>query len=148
MRKSLEQVHAVNGMRNPGPGKWAPCLRGRKEASHTAMRIAKSSGQAHAGSTPAGGTAKAKGNKIMTFGDAIEAVKQGKRAWRKGWHGVQSGKSMCIFLIDLSGFTARISSEYTLGAMNPCIALAVNGNVQPGWLASQPDMLSDDWQAE
>ncbi len=55
--------------------------------------------------------------KKYTFGRAIEFMKQGKKIAREGWN----GKGMYITLIPA-------------------------GNaMQPGWLASQSDMLAEDW---
>ncbi len=69
----------------------------------------------------------------MNFGEAIELMKEGKRVARKGWNGRALGKSMMIYLLNLPG-------------LEPCIALELCGFVQPGWLASQPDMLAEDWE--
>ena len=81
----------------------------------------------------------------MTFGLAIEAMKKGFRVSRKGWN----GKSQFIEL------ATSISYMTTDGALcNPChdnignkaIAFVGTSGTQLGWLASQADMLADDWQ--
>lgn len=76
----------------------------------------------------------------MTFGEAIEALKAGKRVERLGWN----GKGMWLVLIH----PGNAMHTSTAGAfdMQPCIGMkTADGKMQPGWLASQADMLSDDW---
>lgn len=68
----------------------------------------------------------------MTFGDAIEALKAGKAVARTGWN----GKGMFIGLQLPTG-----ASEMTLPYIYMC---TVQGHLVP-WLASQTDMLSEDW---
>lgn len=60
----------------------------------------------------------------MNFGQALEALKQGKRVQRNAMHTSSAGSF----------------------DMQPCIGMkTAQGTMQPGWLASQPDMLSNDW---
>lgn len=72
----------------------------------------------------------------MTFGEAIEALKAGKRVARSGWN----GREMWLTLI-------KAGNAMHLGLdMQDCIGIRTAQRVmQPGWLASQADMLSDDW---
>jgi hypothetical protein len=66
----------------------------------------------------------------MGFGQAIEALKNGQRVARAGWNGV----NMYIYLLTAPGY-------------EPCICMhTAQGKEQPGWLASQPDILSADWE--
>ena len=66
----------------------------------------------------------------MNFGQALEALKNGKRVSRTGWH----GKDMHVYLTTLNGYDA-------------CLVMhTAEGTEQPGWLASQADMLAEDWQ--
>ncbi len=78
----------------------------------------------------------------MTFGEAIEVVKQGGRVQRAGWN----GKHMWIALIPGEGpLPSPIDKKERF--VDPCIAMRTAQNtLQPGWLASQADMLSEDWQ--
>jgi hypothetical protein len=70
----------------------------------------------------------------MTFGEAIEALKQKKCVGRKGWN----GKKMYLYLED---FSPPEPTQY-----EPCIVMyTAQGKYQPGWLASQADMLATDW---
>lgn len=81
----------------------------------------------------------------MTFGDALEAMKQGQRVARKGWN----GKNMYVFLAfepdfvtdaDISAFDQM---EVEVGDM--LVMKTAQNTFQPGWLASQADMLAEDW---
>ena len=81
----------------------------------------------------------------MSFGDALEAMKQGKRVARKGWN----GKDMYVFLAFEPDFVtdADISPfdqlEVEVGDM--LVMKTAQNTFQPGWLASQADMLAEDW---
>jgi hypothetical protein len=83
----------------------------------------------------------------MTFGLAIEAMKKGARAARAGWN----GKGMFLFLVPGSTFKVNRppllgiypeGTEITYGAHIDI--KAVDGSVRP-WVASQSDILADDW---
>lgn len=80
----------------------------------------------------------------MNFGKAIEALKEGKKVARKGWN----GKNQYIQL------ATGISYKTTDGKIVNCehdaignmaIAFVGTSGVQMGWLASQSDMLAEDW---
>jgi len=79
----------------------------------------------------------------VNFGEAIEALKAGKRVQRSGWN----GKGMWIVL--LRPGTGPLDSEYATDPplpIDPCLAMrTAPGTLQPGWLASQADILSEDW---
>ena len=81
----------------------------------------------------------------MTFGDALVALKQGQRVARKGWN----GKEMYVFLAYEADFVtdADISAfdqlEVEVGDM--LVMKTAQNTFQPGWLASQADMLAEDW---
>ena len=81
----------------------------------------------------------------MNFGLAIEAMKNGERVARKGWN----GKDMYVFLAYEADFVtdADISAfdlvEVEMGEM--LVMKTAQDTFQPGWLASQADMLADDW---
>lgn len=99
----------------------------------------------------------------MTFSEALEQVKQGKKLKRKNWN----GKNQFIFLVTsrniFRAFTCKISYEddEELDSDMACqllmhvrdvdfsdvLAIKTTSNkIQLGWLASQTDMLSDDWE--
>jgi len=84
----------------------------------------------------------------MNFGDAIAALKAGKRVARAGWN----GKGMFLFLVGGSTFTVNreplmsILGEGTQVQYHAHIDMkTAQGYVVP-WLASQSDMLSEDWE--
>ncbi|MGL4620874.1 MAG: DUF2829 domain-containing protein [Chroococcidiopsis sp.] len=74
------------------------------------------------------------------FGDAIAHLKRGGKVCREGWN----GKGMWLVLIfpgDVTCFDA--AGEYPV---QPCIGMKnAKGQMQPGWLANQPDILAEDW---
>lgn len=83
----------------------------------------------------------------MTFGLAVEALKQGKKVTRDGWN----GKGMFIFLVPGSTFKVNrapllgIYPEGTEINYRPHIDMkTADGQVVP-WVASQSDVLAEDW---
>ena len=81
----------------------------------------------------------------MNFGLAIEAMKKGERVARKGWN----GKDMYVFLAYEADFVtdADISAfdQLEVEVADMLIMKTAQNTFQPGWLASQADMLADDW---
>lgn len=76
------------------------------------------------------------GEATFGFGDAIKYLKRGLKVARKGW----SGEGMYLRLI-LPGNAC--CDHYP---MQPCIGMKTSDyKMQPGWLASQADMLAEDW---
>lgn len=74
----------------------------------------------------------------MNFGQALDALKSGKCVQRSGWN----GKGMYLYLE--CGLTHATERDV---AYEPCIIMfTAQQQHQPGWLASQADMLADDWQ--
>lgn len=83
----------------------------------------------------------------MDFGKALTALKDGKRVAREGWN----GKGMFLFLVAGSNFVVNrepllsIMGEGTMVTYRPHIDMKdAEGKVVP-WLASQTDMLAEDW---
>ena len=91
----------------------------------------------------------------MTFGQAIEAMKRGKKVARKGWNG--KGMWLCVPLCDgpkeipATGIWGKPNAEYaeqnggTVKVMPYVTMKTADGSIVMGWLASQTDMLSEDW---
>jgi len=78
----------------------------------------------------------------MNFGEAIEALKQGKRVQRSGWN----GKGMHIFLEENFTSLIKMSGREIERKYEPVICMwTAQQTTQPGWLASQADILSEDW---
>lgn len=76
------------------------------------------------------------GEATFSFGEAIKYLKRGMMVSRKGWN----GKGMYLKLLLPND---EISDGYPLQA---CIAMkTANCQIQPGWVASQADMLAEDW---
>lgn len=92
----------------------------------------------------------------MSFGDAIAAMKAGKKVARRGWNG--KGMWLCIPLRDgpreipADGIWGEPNADYakhnggTVKVMPYITMKAADGSIVMGWLASQTDMLALDWQ--
>lgn len=96
----------------------------------------------------------------MNFGEALEALKAGKKITRKGWN----GKGMYIYMVDgrkipvdqwvdRTGAQTATPKEIEQGYVDilPHIDMyTTNSSGRKarlcGWLASQTDMLSEDWE--
>lgn len=91
----------------------------------------------------------------MSFGDALAALKAGHRVARTGWN----GKAMWLALsgvlggrrVDADKFWSPHNEAFALAnggsaVVLPCITMkTATGEILMGWLASQTDMLADDW---
>ena len=80
----------------------------------------------------------------MTFGEAIEQAKTGKKIHRKGWN----GKNQYIELataISYKNAAGEIVNCDHKAIGNQAFAFVGTSGVQMGWLASQADMLAEDW---
>ena len=90
---------------------------------------------------------------LLTFGAAIEALKAGKRVARAGWN----GKGMYLWLLP----AAMVKSEWCREPHLKAVADANGGEIEAlgsirmmtadkkvltDWLASQTDMLAEDWR--
>ena len=100
-------------------------------------------------------------NAGLTFGQAIEAIKEGKKVCRQGWN----GKGMYLTLVQgypVNGHlnSAAVDSEVEgqtqgkAGQMLPHIVMKTAGDSHywgagysdyVPWLASQTDILAEDW---
>lgn len=80
----------------------------------------------------------------MTFGLAIEAAKNGKRIARKGWNGKNQYVELATCISYTSAAGETVNAEHA-AIGNRCLAFVGTSGVQMGWLASQADMLADDW---
>lgn len=82
-----------------------------------------------------------------SFGVAIEALRIGKKVARKGWN----GKDMFLFLVPGSQFQVNrppllgIYPEGTTINYQPHIDMKTAQDTVVPWLASQADVLSNDW---
>lgn len=82
----------------------------------------------------------------LSFGLAIEAMKKGLRVARNGWN----GKGMYVFLAYETDFVtdADLSAfdQLDVEVSDMVVLKTAQDTFQPGWLATQSDMLADDWQ--
>lgn len=69
----------------------------------------------------------------MDFGEAIKALKAGRKVCRSGWN----GKDMWLML-QIPDVHSKMSLPYIYMS-------TVQGDLVP-WLASQTDILAEDWQ--
>lgn len=94
----------------------------------------------------------------LTFGQAIEAMNNGKRVAREGWN----GKGMFVYKTvgntvssdfipkfaslpqSVKDFLAEKGKDVVFHASITMYTAA--GEMQPGWLASQADILATDWE--
>lgn len=93
----------------------------------------------------------------LNFGDAIAALKSGKRVARSGWNGkgmwlvYMSGMSLPPF--NTQGTEKKVNDRTAkwIGNDQPLVTLpyiamwTADSKWLPGWLASQTDMLAEDW---
>jgi hypothetical protein len=93
----------------------------------------------------------------MDFSDALKALKEGKKVARKGWNGYRRG--MYIYLTDgreifehewderdpahTTTLTERLNGKVHI--MPHIDMVGAHGERIIGWLASQTDLLGDDW---
>lgn len=80
----------------------------------------------------------------LNFGDAIRLVKKGFRIARKGWNGKGQYVELasCISYIGTTGEVVNVDHR-AIG--NKALAFVGTSGVQLGWLASQADILAEDW---
>lgn len=81
----------------------------------------------------------------LDFGQAIQLLKKGKKLQREGWN----GKNQYIELA--SNISYKNANGEDINANhdeigNKAIAFIGTSGVQLGWLASQADMLAEDWR--
>lgn len=93
----------------------------------------------------------------MDFGKALEALKNGKKVARTGWN----GKGMYLYLVhgttvdkeNLRNEASQILPNDEMAMHGTGVAeflphidmRTANGDICIGWLASQTDMLAEDW---
>ena len=80
----------------------------------------------------------------MDFGSAIKLVKSGKRIAREGWNGKNQYVELAtnISYVNAAGEIVNVNHD-AIG--NKALAFVGTSGVQLGWLASQADLLADDY---
>lgn len=88
-----------------------------------------------------------KGVNEMNFGQALELLKKGKKVARQGWNGKHQYIELATNISYTSTNNEVINANHeAIG--NNAIAFVGTSGVQIGWLASQADMLANDWVFE
>jgi hypothetical protein len=86
----------------------------------------------------------------MDFGDALAYLRAGRKVARSGWN----GKGMFVYFVGPGRYPPATAAAREIAAdqpdglvpYRPYVAMkTVDGDVVP-WLASQSDILADDWQ--
>lgn len=82
----------------------------------------------------------------MSFSEALEEIKRGKKVRRRGWNG------KCQYII-LGHMCACILGDNTIlkepfhnDTGNQFLMFVGTRGYQCGWLASQADLLAEDWE--
>ena len=80
----------------------------------------------------------------LNFGEALEAIKDGMKASRAGWNGKKQFIELatCISYVNMRNDHIHVMHK-DIG--NNAIAFIGTSGIQVGWLASQADMLANDW---
>ena len=80
----------------------------------------------------------------MDFGEALKILKKGGRVCRKGWN----GKGMFLFLVSGASFDREAvpGEPFPELVLDTICVKTAQDNIVMGWLASQTDMLAEDWE--
>jgi hypothetical protein len=82
---------------------------------------------------------------VFDFGKAIQYLKQGKKVQREGWNGKNQYIELATNISYKNNNNETVNAEHdAIG--NKAIAFVGTSGVQLGWLASQADMLAEDWK--
>lgn len=85
----------------------------------------------------------------MNFGEALEALKQGEKVARAGWN----GKGMWLGLVSAENYMilkaphgdGQDTEDGECHGLLPWIGMKTADHKFVPWLASQTDMLAEDW---
>jgi len=88
---------------------------------------------------------------LLTFGEALEALKQGKKVYRDGWNGVG------MFVVYQKGYPEGIKcnrqtaeawglNEGDLFKCEPYLQIKMANGSHAMWVPSINDVLSEDWR--
>ena len=80
----------------------------------------------------------------MSFGLAVEAAQMGRKIARKGWNGKNQYVELA-YCISYRNNDAQVVNANHCSIGSKAFAFVGTSGVQMGWLASQADMLADDW---
>lgn len=87
----------------------------------------------------------------MDFGEALRMLKNGKKVAREGWN----GKGMFLWLMQPAtikkewlkepGIIEACGDNDTIECLGSIRMKTADNKILTGWLASQTDMLAEDW---
>lgn len=80
----------------------------------------------------------------FNFGEAIKYLKRGFKVKRQGWNGKNQYIELASGISYQNASGEIVNCEHTTIG-NKAIAFVGTSGVQMGWLASQADMLAEDW---
>lgn len=84
------------------------------------------------------------GEVAFGFGEAIKYLKRGLKVKRRGWNGKNQYIQLATGISYKTGDGEIVNCEHeAIG--NKAIAFIGTSGIQMGWLASQADMLAEDW---
>lgn len=84
------------------------------------------------------------GEATFSFGEAIKYLKRGMKVARKGWNGKKQYIQLATGISYKTADGVIVNCEHdAIG--NMAVAFVGTSGVQMGWLASQADMLAEDW---
>lgn len=78
------------------------------------------------------------------FGEAIKYLKRGFKVARQGWNGKKQYVELATGISYTNNAGEVVNAEHA-AIGNKALAFVGTSGVQLGWLASQADMLADDW---
>lgn len=80
----------------------------------------------------------------LSFGEAISSMKNGFKVQRSGWNG--KGMYLKYFSPLAHGFADSFEIEGEAKPLLPFIMMKTTDDMYVPWLASQSDILADDWR--
>ena len=84
------------------------------------------------------------GEATFSFGEAIKYLKRGSKVARKGWNGKKQYIQLATGISYKAADGEVVNCEHN-AIGNMAVAFVGTSGVQMGWLASQADMLAEDW---
>lgn len=84
------------------------------------------------------------GTATFGFGEAVKYLKRGMKVKRQGWNGKNQYIELASNISYQNAAGEAVNCEHdAIG--NQAVAFVGTSGVQMGWLASQADMLAEDW---
>lgn len=81
---------------------------------------------------------------MMDFSEALKNLKKGKKISRIGWNGKRQYVELATNISYTDSSNNIINPNHS-NIGNKCLAFVGTSGVQLGWLASQADLLAEDW---